>query len=421
MTTITAPITARKSTRRELAAGKLPRFDYRTVAINDLKVNTGEDEKGRRFVANVEVEGEPVADSNRFWTSLYARYGINGSIFKYFDHAETFQRIANVEKSDRVRVCIERGIDTDGESMSTLMGATTPQKPIVAFDDLMGLLQSYGGQDITYHNGLVESSHVPRIGQNQFDISGDMFTNRFLMSTPVDGYGLPNIYLSLLRLICMNGAIGYTAAFKTGLQLGKGGDDVGPALIRALDGFNNDEGYAALRSRIEAATKSWASVNETQTLYKLLARIHNDKMLTPVDSALSQGSSLAAWMRRPMEGAPMGESEAHMGAPLFTCFHKMTGDFSRLYGIANPDSLSAKRQRALPVKCTVYDAINYATEVATHYATPSGARMLNAWVGTALGEEYDMEGTKSKFEDFAAFHIDRKLSTGTTGSAFDSN
>jgi len=83
--------------------------------------------------------------------------------------------------------------------------------------------------------------------------------------------------------------------------------------------------------------------------------------------------------------------------------------------------LSAKRQRALPVKCTVYDAINYATEVATHYATPSGARLLNAWVGGTLGEEYDMEGTKDKFTDFAAFHIERKLSTGATGSAFDAN
>ena len=419
--TIAAPSTAVRKNRRTLATGKLPRFDYRTVAINDLRVNTGVDEKGKRFVANVEVEGEPIADSSRFWTSLYAKYGINGSIFKYFDHAETFQRIASVEKSDRVRVCIERGEDEDGEAMATLMGATAPQKPIVAFDDLMELLGQYGGQDIAYHNGLVESNHVPRIGQNQFDISGDVFSNRFLMSTPIDGYGLPNIYLALLRMICMNGAIGYTAAFKTGLQLGKGADDVGPALIRALDGFNNDEGYAALRSRIEAATKSWASVNETQQLYKLLARIHADKMLNPVDSALANGSSLATWMKRPMEGAPMGESESHIGAPLFTCFHKMTGDFSRLYGIANPDSLSAKRQRALPVKCTVYDAINYATEVATHYATPSGARLLNAWVGGTLGEEYDMEGTKDKFTDFAAFHIERKLSTGTTGSAFEGN
>ncbi len=420
-TMITAPSTAVRKTRRTLAPGKMPRFDYRTVAINDLKVNTETDEKGRRFVANVEVEGEPISDSSRFWTSLYAKYGINGTIFKYFDHAETFQRIASVEKSDRVRVCVERGEDEEGKPMATLMGATAPQKPIVVFDDLIELLNQYGGVDITYTNGLVESHHVPRVGQNQFDIAGDVHANRFLMSTPIDGYGLPNIYLALLRMVCMNGAIGYTAAFKSGLALGKGNDDVAPALIRALDGFNNDEGFAALRQRVEAATKSWASVNETQQLYKLLARMHADKMLNPMDSALSQGTSLSAWMRQPLEGTPMGEKDEHIGSPLFNAFHRMTGDFSRLYGIANPDSLSAKRQRALPVKCTVYDAINYATEVATHYATPSGARLMNAWVGGTLGEEYDMEGTRDKFTEFADFHIERKLATGVTGSAFESN
>ena len=400
-----------------LTTKKLPRFDYRTVAINDLRVNTELDAKtGKPKVVSVLVEDEPIRDSNRFWVSLFARYGFNKSMFKYFSHAETFDRIASVEKNDRIRLCIERGETDDGAAVTTLMGASALSKPVVPFDDLMELLQSYGGDEITYHDGLVESTHVPRVGQNQFTISGDVFANRFLMSTPIDGYGLPNVYLALLRQICENGMIGYAAAFKTGLALGKGADDVSPALVRALDGFNNDEGYAALRQRLEASTKSWASVGETQELYKLLARVHANKMLHPVDQGLAGGTSLAAWVNKPLEGAPMGEKDEHRGSPLFTAFHNMTGDFSRLYGIANPDSLSAKRQRALPVRCTVYDAINFATEVATHYAAPNGSRMLNAWVGTKLSDEFDMEGTREKFVDFAAFHIERKLSNQVTGS-----
>jgi hypothetical protein len=83
----------------------------------------------------------------------------------------------------------------------------------------------------------------------------------------------------------------------------------------------------------------------------------------------------------------------------------MTGDVSQLYGLANPDSLSAKRQKTLPVRCTVYDAMNFATEVATHYAKPEGARQLNAWVGGLISEEYDMENTKDSFTEFADFHL----------------
>ena len=43
--------------------------------------------------------------------------------------------------------------------------------------------------------------------------------------------------------------------------------------MRALDGFRSDEGYAALRQRFEAAAKSWASVYEAQSLYRLLVRM----------------------------------------------------------------------------------------------------------------------------------------------------
>lgn len=48
----------------------------------------------------------------------------------------------------------------------------------------------------------------------------------------------------------------------------------------------------------------------------------------------------------------------------------MTGDTSRLYGLANLDALSAKRQRTLPVRCKVYelckvyDLLNFAPATA---------------------------------------------------------
>ena len=182
------------------------RFDYTFSAVGDLAVQTTTDAKsGKRTVSAILVDSEPIKPTDRFWTSLYARFGITRSIFKYFSHESVFRRISQAESQDRMRLCIERNSDT---GVSRLLAVSNPTKPIVRHDDLMETLGRYEGSDVRYSNGVVESSHIPRAGANSFEISGDAFSNRFVMSTPIDGYGLPNIYLSLLRQICSNGMVG---------------------------------------------------------------------------------------------------------------------------------------------------------------------------------------------------------------------
>ena len=99
------------------ATAKTPesvRFDYDYLPINDLIIETEEDDKtGKQTVKNVIVKDEPLQPSDRFWTSLFARYGFNKAFFKYFSHSETFDRISNVEQADRMRLCIERRTATD--------------------------------------------------------------------------------------------------------------------------------------------------------------------------------------------------------------------------------------------------------------------------------------------------------------------
>jgi len=399
------------------------RFDYDFLPINDLVVESESDPKsGRPIVKSVIVKDEPLEPSDRFWTSLFARYGFNKAFFKYFTHAETFERISNVEQADRMRLCIERRTDENGKLTSTLMAVSNPTKPIVQHDELMESLDRYNGQSIDYANGEVYSTHAPRVGAANFDICGDTFSNRFVMATPIDGYGTPNFYLSLLRQICANGMIGYAKAFRSSLNLGKGADDVMPTITRALDGFGNDEGFAALRQRMESATESWCSVNESTQLYKLIIKLHNNKGLIGVDKQLARGNRITEWLQDSRNAGvsqtDLDDESAGIGSPIVSAFHRMTGDTNHLYGLANLDALSIKRQRTLPVRCTVYDAINFATEVATHYSEPTSARMLNAWVGTLISAEYDMEGTREKFEDFADFHIDAKVKANMTGSDY---
>jgi len=363
----------------------MKQFEYRLARVNDLAVLTAEDPKGgRQGITAIRLDDEPLAPSERFWTSLYSRYGFGGSFFKYFSHEEVFERIASRE-NDRLRVCIER----DGETKKgRLLAVSSPGKPIVRHDDLLGTLDRYHAQRVTCVDGIIESTHAPRAGTGVFDICGDAFSNRFVMAVPIDGFGSPNIYLSLLRHICSNGAVGYAKAFRSSLALGRGDDDVNYAIIRALDGFGNDEGFAALRQRFVAAGKSWASVGEAQGLFRTLVKLIAHREVGLDGAALLDGRAVS---------------------PLVESFHTMTGDVSRLYGIANPDALSAKRQRTLPVQCRVYDLINFASELATHQSTPHGARAFQAWIGTLVSGEFDLERSAETLPEFKDFFTERKL------------
>lgn len=403
-----------------------PTFTYDLAAINDLVVQTKVNPKtGKNVVDHVLVKGEPLKPSNRFWTSMFARFGFNKQFFKYFDHAEVFNRIAETESSDRVRICVERGEDVNGKPVNRLLAATNPKNAIVPHEELVGMLETSGHEGVTYNDGIIESTHRPRVGSTEFDILGDTFANRFIMATPVDGYGLPNVYLSLLRKVCANGVIAMSKAFRSSVALGKGEDNVAFALTRVLDQFSNDEGYAALRQRVESAGNSWASVYEALSLYKLLVKLHNstdehgDRVLYGTDGAVLESSPyIRKLITRGSGSTPMGEDEDVIGSPIIGAYHGMTGDTSRLYGLANLDALSNKRQRTLPVKATVYDMLNFVTEVATHYAAPSASRPLQAWVGSLITGEYDMEGTCGKFKDFADFHISAKFQNNLTGSEY---
>ena len=386
-----------------LKAIQMVSFNYSIHKVNELSVETKEDTRsGKRVVSAVLLGDEALQPTERFWTSLYSRYGFSSSVFKYFDHQEVLTRIADLE-SDRVRVCIERD---EERGSSRLLAITNPARPIVDHEELMGILEQYDGQDINYVDGVFESTHLPRIGSQAFEVGGDAFSNRFVLSTPVDGFGLPNIYLSLLRHICSNGAIGYSRAFRSSLPLGSGNDSVRYSIVRALDGFGNDEGFSALRQRFESAAKSWASVYEVQSYFKQLVKLHHQKQIRVTNGTAPQVSNLA------LESAANGLTQESEGS-IIAAFNRMTGDPSNIYGIANPDALSVKRQRTLPVKCSVYDLLNFVSEVATHHTTEAGGRSSQAWLGSLISSEYDIEGSRESFGDFQDFFMERRLNGET--------
>jgi hypothetical protein len=394
-----------------VASGK--RIDYCFSAVNDLVVETTQDKRtGQPAVSAVLVGGEPLVPTERFWTSLYAKYGFNGSIFRYFTHHEVLERIAQAE-TDRLRLCVERDEQT---GKNRLLAVSGPGKPIVRYDDLMDTVTRYGGEGISYSDGIVESTYVPRAASGSFQIAGDEFSNRFLLAVPIDGYGLPNVYLSLLRHVCTNGAVGYAKAFRSSLALGRGNDDVIYSIVRALEGFTNDEGFAALRQRFEMAARSWASVYEAQGLYKHLVRLLAGRHVGGDGAALVGSGSIARLLQAhdsPEQRPASASSLDEIGSPLITAFLRMSGDVSHLYGLTNPDALSVKRQRTLPTKAKVYDLLNFTSEIATHNADEYGARSSQAWIGSLISGEYDLENSCSAFDSFQDFFLDRRLDGDT--------
>src|SRR6202043_3402735 len=121
----------------------------------------------------------------------------------------------------------------------------------------------------------------------------------------------------------------------------------------------------------------------------VLSRVHN---VGAVGAALT-----------PAAGGDGAEETA--GSPLFDAFHRMTGDLQRIYGMANLNALSVKRQRTLPAACKVYDLLNFSSEVATHHADEIGARSCQAYIGDLISGEYDLEGTCDQFSDWRDFFI----------------
>lgn len=354
-----------------------PTFEYGFAKVRDLRAETcPAGTKGLPVVTGIELNGQLHKPTSRFWSSFFRRFQVTENIFRYFSHAEVFERISQRARDEAFRYCVERNDRGDGR----LLAATRPDRSVITYEEIHQLVVRYDAHDVEYEDGVVTSRHVPRSGDYPLQIGSDEFRQRFILDTPIDGYGVPRIHLSMLRTICTNGMVGYAAAFRSELSQGK---DVTYGIMRALDSFDNFDGYAALRQRFDSAQRSWASIRETQELYRLLMKIE---------------------LRRGLD------REAVLGR-----FYRVSGRIQELYGLANLEALSVKRQRVLPAKCRVYDLMNFASEVGTHHAPPRGNRLLQSYLGTLVSDEYDLEGTGDKVPEFNDFFISQDRSPPAFG------
>lgn len=383
-------------TRRD----KIPAVDYQELSIRDMECVGTYDSNGHFKTETVKVSGKEFSPTGRFFDSLCSRFGLSTSIYTYFSPEEVFKRVSDKLRSskkrdqDIVRVAIQIDEtpcfgrrDKEGKPVAWrphLLAATTPSKSMLFDTEIKNILAKEEPDSILYRGGVVVSFHKVQRGMD-FEVGLDKFSTHLTLESPIDGYGQPNMYLSMRRTACFNSIIAYAKAFRTSIILGK--KDAGQFTVeRTLEAFNNEDGFATLKQRLESAQGSQASAYEAVKLAELFWRMDWSAFRPEYLNRLGK------------------EWKETLGGPrmrLMDLLRNRTGDLRKKYGVAQLKSLSDKRLRSLPTECRVSDIVNLATETATYMLMPAASRVVQGFVGELLSKEYDLEG--SVFDGFKSF------------------
>jgi hypothetical protein len=101
-------------------------FSYGYHRVKDIRIaETRSGTGGKTSVGVLELGGERVLPTPRFWKSFFNRFGVNDNVFRYFGPAEVFQRISEKAPDDQVRYCVERKDD----AQPRLLAVTSPKRP----------------------------------------------------------------------------------------------------------------------------------------------------------------------------------------------------------------------------------------------------------------------------------------------------
>lgn len=351
---------------------KISDVEYVTANVNDIKIqHLGRDKGQNQYRA--EFDGKVVELSGRFWSSLGSKFQLNQKMFTYFAPHEVFERIGQVHGSDSVvRLAIEKN---KYGNFSKMLAVSSVDRQVIKYNEIVEMLIRRGGKDVAYNNGIVSGIFMPNSGEQTFDIGGDDFRHLYKASFAVDGYGDPSIALALERLVCLNGMVAEHSAHTAKIKMGK--DELMHSIDRALTTYANEEGYDILVRQIEKAQKTTASVAECNYVGKALVN---------VGFKAGHGSQLSR-------------------------FQNMCGGLTDLYGEASLDAINEKFQQTLPSRCTVYDLLNFVTELSSHHINQDdfkARRALHGLTGTLLSGTYDLEGLDTAENEFQDLFITDK-------------
>ncbi len=347
------------------------RFEYRPLDLSEIVVEEGDQYRqnltpgSKHNVMNTKVtlDGDTLATSERFWTSLASKVGISTNIFNLYSHKEVFDRIVRRAAFSRSG----HAVAVRDVKNNKLLAITSPDKNILTYPSLKEVLKRNEGKNLRYHDGVISSFHNMPV-DTPLVISGEQFAPRIYLETPVDGWGDPRAYLALLRYVCSNGMVGFSKAFKSICKLGT--DDPRYSLNRMFDSYSNDEGLDVLSRRLSIANETWMSIDEAHMFMHVIE----------------------GWI---------DHKDNVFADPIRDAMKSLFGDLQGMFGISNLSEMNKRQRSMLPTQATIGEAINFATEIATHHTNRGSerdggfTRKIQAEIGNLISKPsgYDLEGT----------------------------
>ena len=339
------------------------RFSTQLVTIQDLmptENSTGNKDWSLSYL------GEEFKTSSRFVSTLAKKLKFSSNIFKYFSPSEVLERVAEQNPDCRFQVTFDHHskqilglVDEDKKFLPPAIAckvfADDPRVRSISYDK--------GIWSADLH--LDEVFNVPKSGE---------YFRRFNICYPVDGVGMPCIYLSMMRQVCSNGSTARVAEFRTDIEIN---DESGLHLSRLLSSFNNQYGFTALEDRLGIAQSTTASVRELMEIDSLLQNHVADK---------------------------------HAYRLLHNRLDEIAGEPFFIYGTTSLNNIPAKKRALLPVNCSVNDLLNFSSELTSHHGNLlNNAVSFDVATGKMLAHEFDLEGMysrRSQSPDFFLKNLD---------------
>lgn len=331
------------------------------IDLNDLKIVRLNGESDKMNLTEKERFAVQIGDSQykptqRFWSSFGSKFLINRDMFRFFEPEEVLERVIKKGNNQAIKVT-----SYDGE----LHAMVDAKKQIITLDQVRDILENSG---IEVPSDNRAKNKVEIVGSSflldrefdgmTFKIGNEEFRCRTRFDIPIDGYGDASAVAGLTRLACINGMIASTNISETILRLQ--GDMLG-SLRRAVDTYQNDDGFKAAELRTRIAMETVASVNEVMYCRKALQERHGQ---------------------------------------LIPRFDRITGDLSTRYGKTSFNSLSDRKKSLVPSEVSVFEVINCLTETASHLSRPDERIALDRAIHYMLGKkEFDLEGIQNKAKD----------------------
>ena len=322
------------------------RFTLERITMQDLiPVDDGNDPEQARIRFN----DREYRLSKRFFSSFARRMKFSTNVFNYFSPQEFLSRVAE-RKPD---MAFQATFD---DHSGLLLGVTDPDRKLLpAHIACRVIADDPRTRKIVYNDGVWEAEMML---DEKFTVpqAGEYF-RKLQLSYPVDGLGLPSIYLATMRVVCSNGAVAAVSQFRTDIEVN---DESGTHLGKLLKSFSNDYGFSAMSERLIAAQDTVASVNELLSIDTLIAANVSDKSAYRV---------------------------------IRDRLNEIAGDPCYQYAVTSLQSIPRKKQALMPVACSVNDLLNFCSELTTHHGELlHRPRAFDEKTGQMLAQEFDLEG-----------------------------